>query len=168
MNLVVGACQGWEQSKRGFVPSQVTGRQSPVTGPLPCPTTRWYNPPVGNYRKLRVWQAAMELIVQSYALSRRLPKTERHAMSSQIQRAAVSVAANVAEGSGRKTDREFARFVRIAGGSANELETLFLAAQAIGYLDEEAVEQVGARIAAVRRQLTGLERRLLEQTTGDR
>ena len=109
----------------------------------------------------------MALIVASYEVSGSLPKTERYSMTSQIQRAAVSIAANVAEGSGRKTDREFARFVRIAAGSANELETLFLAAGAIGYLDQQSVAGIGKQIVAVRRQLAGLERRLLERTNGN-
>lgn len=102
----------------------------------------------------------MKLVVECYRMSKRFPSSERYGLTSQVQRAAVSIPANVAEGSGRHSDREFARFVRIAKGSANELETLLLVAQSVGYLDDAPARQMAARIAGVRRQLSGLEKRL--------
>lgn len=120
---------------------------------------------MGDYRKLRVWEAAISLAVDCYEATKEFPGIERFGLTSQIRRASVSISANIAEGSGRKTDRDFVRFLRIAGGSANEVESLLHVAEKLGYLASPAVESLTTRLIAVRRQLAGLERGLL---TGDR
>ncbi len=84
---------------------------------------------MGFHRDLEVWKLGRELVKQAYAFSAALPDTERYGLRSQIQRAAVSVPTNIAEGSGRGTDPSFLQFVRIAIGSLNELETLVLLSQ---------------------------------------
>lgn len=76
-----------------------------------------------SYRGLLVWQQAMALARDSYRLTRALPREERYGLSSQMCRAAVSVPANIAEGSGRGTRRDFTNFLRVAQGSLRELET---------------------------------------------
>lgn len=79
---------------------------------------------MANYRKLEVWRAAKELAVCAYKLTEGLSETEKYNLTSQIQRSAVSVVANIAEGAGRGTDLDYARFVRIALGSLAELSAL--------------------------------------------
>lgn len=76
-----------------------------------------------DFRRLRVWQAAFALAISVYELSRSLPTSERFGLASQMQRAAVSIPANIAEGADRGSSREYARYVSIACGSAGELLT---------------------------------------------
>ncbi|HEX4148238.1 MAG TPA: four helix bundle protein, partial [Pirellulales bacterium] len=76
-----------------------------------------------NYRDLIAWQKAMDLVVMVYQLTREFPTEERYGLSQQLQRAAVSVASNIAEGQGRESIREFANFLSIAHGSLREVET---------------------------------------------
>lgn len=75
------------------------------------------------FRDLRVWQEAMDLAVRVYKASEQLPNNEAHGLTSQIRRCAVSVPSNIAEGWGRRRDKEFYRFLDIAYGSLCELET---------------------------------------------
>jgi four helix bundle protein len=77
---------------------------------------------VRDYRKLKVWQKADDLVVQTYAIADQLPRDERYGLASQIKRAAVSVPSNIAEGCGRTSNADFERFLSIAAGSVTELE----------------------------------------------
>lgn len=76
-----------------------------------------------DFRGYRVWQRAMELVVKIYALTRLLPSEEKYSLARQMQRAAVSIASNIAEGCSRSSDADFKRFVEMSPGSAFELET---------------------------------------------
>jgi four helix bundle protein len=88
------------------------------------------------------------------------PSEEQFGLISQARRAAVSIGANIAEGSGRGTDRDFARFLRIALGSANELESLLLVAAGLGYLQSEAHGELHRLTREVRKMIAGLVRSL--------
>ena len=79
-----------------------------------------------DFRDLRVWEKAHQLALDSYKATNGFPKTEMFGMTSQIRRAAVSIAANIAEGCGKRGNGEFQRFLNIATGSASELEYHFL------------------------------------------
>ncbi len=76
-----------------------------------------------HFRELDVWQIAMQLARQVYELSATFPKEERYGLTSQIQRSAVSIPSNIAEGNARASTRDYARFVSIAQGSCAELQT---------------------------------------------
>src|SRR3954471_6917727 len=78
--------------------------------------------PVGDFKKLQVWQVAHQLACSVYRETTNFPKAELYGLTGQLRRSASSIAANIAEGSGRKGDLEFSRFVRISLGSACELE----------------------------------------------
>ncbi len=75
------------------------------------------------YKDLIVWQKSIELVVAIYTLTEKLPKTETYGIISQMQRSAVSIPSNIAEGSKRSTQKDFAHFLSIACGSGGELET---------------------------------------------
>jgi four helix bundle protein len=81
---------------------------------------------ISSYRDLHVWQRGMDLVVESYRLTEKLPKAELYGLVSQIRRAAVSIPANIAEGHGRYHTREFLRHLSISKGSLRELETELL------------------------------------------
>lgn len=84
---------------------------------------------MASFRDLRVWQDAMDLTVQVYKMAEQIPQHELHGLISQIRRSAVSVPSNIAEGWGRKRDKEFNHFLDIAHGSLCELETQLELAQ---------------------------------------
>lgn len=82
-----------------------------------------------DYKKLQIWLQGMEIVRESYKVCRQLPKEELFGISSQIKRAAVSIPSNIAEGAGRRTDKDFTRFLEISLGSAFELETQLIIVQ---------------------------------------
>jgi four helix bundle protein len=92
------------------------------------------NGKIGSYQDLKVWQSAMDLAVLSYGLTKAFPRDEMFGLTSQIRRAAVSIAANIAEGYGRENRGSFVPFLRIAQGSLKELETHVLIAKRVGLL----------------------------------
>ena len=79
-----------------------------------------------NFKDLAIWKRSFELVDTVYEISKNLPNDEKFGLTSQIRRSAVSIPSNISEASGRKTDKEFARFLEIALGSAFELETQLL------------------------------------------
>lgn len=95
---------------------------------------------MSQYRQLKVWHAAMDLAVETYRITRLLPKEERYALSDQIRRAAVSVPSNIAEGAGRKSTRDYVHFLKIAYGSLNELETQLILCCRLNYLDDTIIQ----------------------------
>ncbi len=79
-----------------------------------------------HYNKLLIWQKAMSIVDDVYFLTKELPKEELYGLTSQMRRAAVSIPSNIAEGSQRNSQKEFAKFILIAKGSLSELETQLL------------------------------------------
>ncbi len=113
------------------------------------------------FRKLVVWQNAHGLALNLYKITKTFPTDERYGLTSQIRRSAVSICANIAEGCGRQTRRDFARFAYIALGSASELEYHLLMASDLGLLDKECYLPLERSVTQVKRMLTGLIRRLM-------
>ena len=116
-----------------------------------------------SYRDLLVWQKALTLAVAIHQVTGSFPRSERFGLVSQLRRAAVSVPSNIAEGSARRTTRDFAAFLHVARGSLAELDTQLLLALQVGYLDPgkhtglvQQVDEVGRIINAL---LSGLRRR---------
>jgi four helix bundle protein len=85
-----------------------------------------------NFRELTVWQKAHELVVEIYRVSGGFPSEERFGLTVQLRKAAVSIGSNIAEGCGRGTNKDFARFLSIAAGSASEVEYQVLLARDLG------------------------------------
>ncbi|MFN0055498.1 MAG: four helix bundle protein [Planctomycetales bacterium] len=108
------------------------------------------------YRGLLVWQKAMDLVESSYRMTHSFPECERFGLSSQIQRAAVSIPANLAEGHSRGGTREFLYFVRIACGSIAELETHIEVARRLNYLSAMRFAELNRQAEEVGRMLSGL------------
>jgi four helix bundle protein len=110
-----------------------------------------------SYRDLQVWHKAMDFVVECYRLSERFPRTEQYGgLSTQVQRAAVSVPSNIAEGQGRGYLRDFIHRLHIAYGSLMEVETQVQIAQRLGYIETEVMNQSLAASAEIGRMLNGL------------
>ena len=112
------------------------------------------------FRDLIVWQKAHQLTLDLYRVTKSFPRDEQYGLTSQIRRAAASVGANIAEGCGRGTARDFARFVQMALGSASELEYELLLASDLGLFPGTTYSQFESAIVSVKRMLTGLARPL--------
>jgi len=111
---------------------------------------------VQDFRNLQVWQKAHQLTLDVYRLTKRFPDDERFGLTSQLRRAASSVEANLAEGSARGGDADFARFVQIAVGSICETDCHLLLSKDLGYLGIEQYEPMAALAHDVRRMLIAL------------
>ena len=113
-----------------------------------------------DFRDFQVWHKAHELALDAYRASSGFSQHERYGLTSQFRRAAVSIGANLAEGCGRGSDADFARFTQIAMGSASEVEYLVLLAHDLQELSDEDRERLNGKIDEVKRMLSGLLRTL--------
>jgi four helix bundle protein len=113
-----------------------------------------------DFRDLIVWRKAHELTLLVYRLSKEFPKEELYGLTSQMRRASASIGANIAEGCGKKTDADFARFVQIAFGSANELDYLALLTFDLQILKEKDYQVLSIQIIEVKKMLAALLRKL--------
>jgi four helix bundle protein len=118
---------------------------------------------VRDYRDLKVWQLGLDLAQAIYAATSKFPKSEVFGLASQLQRAAVSVPSNIAEGHARSSTKEFLRFISIAMGSLAELETQVILAVRLNYIDQEAQTDLLSSSAEIGRML-----RRLQQSLNDR
>lgn len=117
------------------------------------------NPPQQySFEKLRVWQAARELVKQVYLATNSFPHRELYGLTSQCNRAAVSVAANLAEGTSRQSRKDQAHFSEIPYGSLTELACLLVLGKDIGVLSENCETSIRAMIERVSVQLNALHR----------
>jgi len=112
------------------------------------------------YSDLRVWQEAMDLVTDIYRVTRRFPVEEKVGLASQMQRAAVSVPSNIAEGQGRKSTPAYTNHLSIAFGSLMELETQIQIALRLGYAAEDDATQLLAKSNHVGKMLGALKNSL--------
>ena len=112
----------------------------------------------GTYADLEVWNLAMDFAVKIYQMTNRFPREEMYGLTSQVRRAAVSIASNIAEGKGRASDREFVQFLCHARGSLFEVETQLRIAQQLGYAEESECDDLGKTATSIGRMLNGLIR----------
>ena len=109
-----------------------------------------------DFRKLNVWEKAHELTLLIYQTSKKFPKEEMFSLTSQIRRASSSIPTNIAEGCGRGTDKDFARFIQIAMGSASELEYLILLSFELEFLTKEKFKTINDKIIEIKKMLASL------------
>lgn len=102
----------------------------------------------------------MELAKAVYKASSSFPANEKFGLTSQINRSAVSVPSNIAEGAGRGSDKEFNQFLNIALGSAFELETQLLLAQAFGFINEDKLNELLTQLRKIQRMIDGFKKKL--------
>lgn len=106
-----------------------------------------------NHKELDVWKKSMDLVEIIYKISSTFPDAEKFGLTSQIRRAAVSIPSNIAEGAGRKGNKEFVQFLHIALGSLSELDTQYLIAVRLNYVEKN--EKLELLINDVKRLLLG-------------
>lgn len=109
-----------------------------------------------NYKNLEVWKKGHKLTLELYRETKGFPNEELYGLTSQIRRSGSSIPANIAEGSGRDSDSDFARFLQIAQGSANEVEYHLLLAKDLNYLSKPKYQKLQEKILEIKKMLSGL------------
>ena len=95
-----------------------------------------------NFKELIIWKKGIELVKSVYAVSKQFPAEEKFGMISQVTRASVSIPANIAEGSSRNSEKDYARFLQIALGSAFEVQTYLVIAMEMHWSTEESIKTI--------------------------
>ncbi len=106
-----------------------------------------------DYKKLIVWERAHKLAVNVYKLTNTYPKEELFGITSQLRRAVISIPTNIAEGCGRKSEKEFSRFLSIAAGSASETEYLIILSSELNFLSKDLAEPLIIEINEIKKML---------------
>ncbi len=115
---------------------------------------------MADFRKLFVWQKARILIRFTYQVTSTFPSYEAFGLAGQMQRAAVSIASNIAEGCGRDSGKDFSRFLKMAKGSLYELETQYYVAFDLQYINDQTMIQAEQSCEEIGKMLTGILRKL--------
>lgn len=113
-----------------------------------------------NFKELNVWKESKDFCVLIYKLTNTFPNSEKYGIVSQINRSSVSMPSNIAEGAGRNSNNDFARFIHIATGSSFELETQLMIAFEIGYIDKENFEEIINKLNSIQKMLVSFNKYL--------
>jgi four helix bundle protein len=111
-----------------------------------------------NYKNLEVWNMSIDLSISIYTITSSFPSKEQYGLTSQINRSAVSIPSNIAEGCGRRTRNDFKHFLSIALGSSFELETQLIIANKIGLINEKEMESVQTKLISIQKMLFALQK----------
>ncbi len=111
---------------------------------------------IKTHKDLLVWKKSLDLVEQIYKITKQFPKEELYGITNQMRRCAVSIPANIAEGSGRKNKAEFIQFLHIALGSASELETHLIISQRLGFLSINSYDEIMNALNEIIKMTCGL------------
>ena len=117
---------------------------------------------MNNYKNLKLWQKSVDLAVDIYGATSDFPLDEKYGITSQIRRSSVSIAANVAEGSGRNTRKDFNNFLGMSYASSCELETELIIANRVGFLSEDKFHRLTTQIEEIQKMNYALKRTLTQ------
>jgi four helix bundle protein len=112
------------------------------------------------YKDLMAWKLSMKIVKEVYLMTEKFPKQEQFGLTNQIRRSAVSIPSNIAEGAGKNSDSDFSRFLAIAMGSCNELETQLQISCELGFIERNEYELTENRTSRVQNMLFKLQKRL--------
>jgi four helix bundle protein len=109
-----------------------------------------------NFRNYQIWQESIKFVSEIYTITKQFPSHERHGLSNQLNRAAVSIASNIAEGSARESEKEFNHFLYISMGSAFEVETQLTIASNLGYISQQNLNVILGKIHIIEKKINEL------------
>lgn len=110
-----------------------------------------------NYKKLIIWQKAVDVAVDIYNLTKKFPEEEKFGMTMQARKSSCSMAYNIAEGSRKTSGKDFNRFLEISDGSSAELNTQLIIASRVGYISEEELNLFESQIEEIQRMIKSLK-----------
>jgi len=113
-----------------------------------------------NFKELKIWNLAMEIAEEIYKISSNFPAEEKYGIVSQIRRSAVSVPSNIAEGTGRGSDKEFRHFLEVALASAYELETQLILTEKLKFSKEELNTSIHNKLNELEKMIAGFIKKL--------
>ncbi|NHA06683.1 four helix bundle protein [Mucilaginibacter sp. HC2] len=113
-----------------------------------------------NFKELKVWKAGIEISKIVFQLCKALPAEEKYGLISQMIRSAISIPSNIAEGCGRRSDKELYHFLSIALGSSFELETQLIIAKEFNYISQEKLDETSTIITEIQKMVYGLQKSL--------
>jgi four helix bundle protein len=115
---------------------------------------------MNQYKKLKVWQKSLDLVVEVYKQTNNFPDKEKFGLTTQINRCVVSMVSNIAEGAGRNSNKEFNNFLGITLGSSCELETQLIVACRLGYVNEKQLSELILPIEEIQKMIVGLQKNI--------
>lgn len=113
-----------------------------------------------NFREYEIWKKAIDISVEIYSITANFPSKEIYGLSSQLQRASVSIASNIAEGSSRLSEKEFSRFLEFSLGSAYEVETQIIIAEKLEYINETTKNKFLEKLTILEKQINQFRNKL--------
>lgn len=113
-----------------------------------------------NFKELNVWKLSKDLSVEIYKLTKTFPKSELYGLTSQLNRASISIPSNIAEGSGRETSKDYSRFINIALGSSFEIETQLIIALELEFLSNEKYDKLIDELHQIQKMLHSFNKHL--------
>lgn len=113
-----------------------------------------------NFKKLEIWSKSMSIVTEIYQITNTFPSHERFGLVSQMQRSAVSIPTNIAEGSAKTSNKDFARFLEMSIGSSFELETELIVSFNLKYIDSVIYEDLSNRISEIQKMIIGFKNKL--------
>ena len=113
-----------------------------------------------NFKKLDIWIKSMDLVTEIYQITNTFPNYERFGLTSQMQRSAVSIPSNIAEGSAKSSNKDFSRFLEMSIGSSFELETQIILATNLRYLESENSITIQNKISEIQKMIIGFKNKL--------
>ncbi len=115
-----------------------------------------------NFKELRIWKNGIDIAVKTYRVTETFPKEDKYTIVQQMNRAGVSIASNIAEGSSRKSEKDYSRFIEIALGSTYELETQVIIAEQLNKGDKKLLQELKDALIDEQRMLTGFQQALVK------
>lgn len=113
-----------------------------------------------NFKKLDIWGKSMDLVTEIYQVTNLFPNNERFGLTSQMQRSAVSIPSNIAEGSAKSSNKDFSRFLEMSIGYSFELETQIILATNLKYIDSENSFAIQNKISEIQKMIIGFKNKL--------
>ena len=113
-----------------------------------------------NYNNLQIWQQAMELVVDIYKLTNSFPAEEKYGLVSQMNRAAISIPSNIAEGAGRNSDKDFSHFISMSIGSMYELHTQLILSERLGFVNSVLIREIQDTLDNLQRMAVSFKTKL--------
>lgn len=115
---------------------------------------------MNRFKELLVWQKAIDLAVDVYQVTEKLPKEERFGLISQINRCVVSIPSNIAEGAGKNTSKEFNNFLGIAQGSSFELDTQLIISNRLSFISNQEYQNIESQLEHIQNMIAKLKKSL--------
>lgn len=112
------------------------------------------------YKELKVWQKAIDLAVEVYRVTEKLPSDEKFGLISQINRCAISIPSNIAEGAGRNTNKDFNHILGVSLGSSFELDTQMIISNRLGYVNNDDFEKIEKELEHIQNMIVKLKQNL--------